>query len=539
MSKQWRFMAASSPDKFIFATGCVLPGIFIWPVGQFTFEDNFVVVVIKGCALFLGLVAAVYSLRMSTSFSEEMLLLAAADSQNIGAGQVFSTASILNAMLSGKPLRPGSVGTEARIREAAAISCRWNTQVSWPMLVKEGKGTRECWIMVQRTQLFRAALEAWRHRCKWFWMDTLSIPQVNPDDSEELRLLKIDACQRLIPTMTSVYATCKRVIVIETSLPDSAEDENAYCRRLWTLQECVLNSNLSEVPMRGDVKSLGEGEPRAHLTGAGAGDGWLADPGLTDLGTYDWVLRGEEETAATKATPRAPEYLRFVQGRYGTNSADKAVALGQIFFRLLFEDTQVSSNFMQHLACNLLQDWRGDGTPENPHLFLIDNAGWAPFRMTGSADVGRFMAGKPGSREQGNPVTWNLLIVAPSTQERQRQQLHLHRQRQQQMQLQQQWLQEQHQQHYLEYRTGATSAALEAAEALAAIPTPDFKLDPGTGEVWYLCWLALTGRIVPCAIQKLKTAQGGHVLLRLRTCSPEEKHLLDVADMVEHVVHFA
>ena len=503
MGKQWRFMAASSPDKFMFATGCVLPGIFIWPVGGWTFEDNYFSVVFKACALLMGLAATTYSLLMSRRSSEEMLLLAANDNQSIGAGQVYSTASILNSMLSGKPLQPGVVATEERIREAAAISCRWNTQCSWPMLVKEGKGTRECWIMVQRTQLFRAALEARRHRCKWFWMDTLSIPQVNPSDSDELRRLKAGASQRLITTMTSVYATCKRVIVIETTVADSPEDPNAYCRRLWTLQECVLNRNLSEVPLESEIKSLDEGEPRAHLTGAGPEDAWLADPGLTDLGTYEWVLHGEEKAAAAKAQPRALEYLRFVETRHGSNSVDKVVALGQIFFRLLFENTQVSNNFIQHLACNLLEGWEGDGTPENSTLVLIDNDGWNPHCMAGSADVRRLMAGKPGSLEAGNPVTWTLLVVAPG------------------------------QGHQVQGNN-------DEAVPPAAVSKPDgFNSNSDAGETWHLCWMALSGRIVPCAIQKLRTVQGDLVLRKLRTCTPDEKDLLDTADLDEHKVHWA
>ena len=521
MGKQWRFMAASSPDKFIFASGCVLPGIFIWPVGGWTFEDNYFSVVFKACALLLGLAAVTYSLLMSNRSSEEMILLAAQDNQNIGAGQVYSTASILNSMLSGKPLQPGAVATEERIREAAAISCRWNTLCSWPMLVKEGKGTRECWIMVQRTQLFRAALEARRHRCKWFWMDTLSIPQKNPGDSEELRRLKAGASQRLITTMTSVYATCKRVIVIETSLPDSPEDQNAYCRRLWTLQECVLNRNLSEVPLESEIKSLDKREPRAHLTGAGPGDAWLADPGLTNLGTYEWVLHGEEKAAAAKAEPRALEYLRFVETRYGSNSADKAVALGQIFFRLLFENTQVSCNFIQHLACNLLEGWEGDGTLENSTLVLIDNDGWNPHCMAGSADVRRLMAGKPGSLEAGNPVTWTLLVVSPGNS----------------VNASDCWSLVEEGQPRGGHQVQGNDEAIPPAAHSKTNGCVDANPDPG--ETWHLCWMALSGRIVPCAMQKLRTVQGDLVLRRLRTCTRDEKDLLDTADLDEHKVHWA
>ena len=494
--RHWRFMAACRPEKFTFAAGVILPSLFLWPVWEITVPYNNVAVAImvsvpKAIAILIGLLVAVYLISASSRCSEAMILAAAAAKQGIGSGLVYSTASILNALLTGAPLEAGTVATEDRIREAAAVSCRWDVSCCWTLLVQEGNSTRECSIMIPRVQLFRAALEARRRGCRWFWMDTLSIPQSSEKDSREVRAQKAAVCQRLITTMTSVYACCKRVIVVETQSGTSLFETDHYSCRTWTLQECVLNRNLSEVPLTGEVEDLPDVESRAHLAGTTEADTWVVDNNLSNLETYEWVLRGRVTAASSKVSAgKAAEYLRFVERRHGACAADKAVALGQIFFKLLFENPDVSSQFMQELACTLAET-QADGLGASPEpLLLIDNSNWDSATMTGSASMPRFLAGKPGSIQEGKSVTWTVLRLPDSS-------------------------------------------PVEALKEDVEDRRGTLKVVAGgqrSGE-WWICWMALRSRIIPVAIEHTRIQRGAHrgksLLLKLRTCTVEEKQALE------------
>eukprot|EP00951_Prasinocladus_malaysianus_P020778 scaffold170498_cov48-Prasinocladus_malaysianus.AAC.1 len=79
---------------------------------------------------------------------QELILKAAEEGHHIGSGLVFSTASLLNALTTGKPLAPGYVATISRMAEAAAISCRWDLACSWKLQVQQMNGkSLECDIM--------------------------------------------------------------------------------------------------------------------------------------------------------------------------------------------------------------------------------------------------------------------------------------------------------------------------------------------------------------------------------------------------------
>ena len=494
--RHWRFMAACRPEKFTYAAGVILPSLFLWPVWEITVPYNNVAVAIlvsvpKATAILIGLLVAVYLISASSRCSEAMILAAAAAKQGISSGLVYSTASILNALLTGAPLEAGTVATEKRIREAAAVSCRWDVSCCWTLLVQEGNSTRECSIMIPRVQLFRAALEARRRGCRWFWMDTLSIPQSSEKDSGEVRAQKAAVCQRLITTMTSVYACCKRVIVVETQSGTSLFDTNHYSCRTWTLQECVLNRNLSEVPLTGEVEDLPDVKSREHLTGTTEADAWVVDNNLSNLETYEWVLHGRVTAASSKVSAgKAAEYLRFVERRHGACAADKSVALGQIFFKLLFENPEVSSQFMQELACTLAET-QADGLGASPEpLLLIDNSNWDSATMTGSASMPRFLAGKPGSIQEGKSVAWTVLRLPDSS-------------------------------------------PVEAFKEDVEDSRGTLKVVAGgqrSGE-WWICWMALRSRIIPVAIEHTRIQSGAHrgksLLLKLRTCTVEEKQALE------------
>ena len=94
--------------------------------------------------------------------------------------------------------------------------------------------------------------------------------------------------------------------------------------------------------------------------------------------------------------------------------ADKAVALGQFFFRVLFPDTATAHVFFQEMAVSL-------ATSTNPctsHLNLIDNTGWGASSMSGSVDVSRYLLmGTPGYLQKGGEGVWkaSCAMMMPDT----------------------------------------------------------------------------------------------------------------------------
>ena len=92
---------------------------------------------------------------------------------------------------------------------------------------------------------------------------------------------------------------------------------------------------------------------------------------------------------------------------------DSAVALGQIFFRVLFPDTATAHVFFQEMAVSLATST----SPCTSHLNLIDNTGWDASSMSGSADVSRYLMGTPGYLQKGGEVVWkaSCAMMMPDT----------------------------------------------------------------------------------------------------------------------------
>eukprot|EP00873_Tetraselmis_striata_P041281 jgi/Tetstr1/461545/TSEL_006651.t1 len=389
----WRWLAATRPEKFLLAAGYLIAGLFLWPVLEVKLTDNAASMICNGLAFVLTLSVdlAMLSGRLSKA-DQEMILHAAEEGENVGSGLVFSTASLLNALVSGGSLAAGYVATEERLVDSTAISCRWDIAASWVLTVEQtaGRPPLKCTIMFSREQLHRAALVAWRDSCRYMWIDTLSVPQPSPDDDPQLAARKEALLRRLVPTMTSVYATVRHVLIVETECGLEL-GPNCYSGRTWTLQECVINPRTAVVQLDGMLSILGPPSKRLAYTGL---DPTFSTEDLDDLGSYLWVLSGEERHAAQSTTPmQRAAFQGFANTRSAARSADKAVALGQIYFRMLFEHADVATRFMHEVAVLLAEQ---DGPP----LLLIDNTGWEPGTMSGSADPGRVLMGRPGPLDE-------------------------------------------------------------------------------------------------------------------------------------------
>eukprot|EP00873_Tetraselmis_striata_P027263 jgi/Tetstr1/447527/TSEL_034907.t1 len=391
--RTWRWLAATRPQKFLLAVGFIISGLFLWPVMELKITEHLASQLCNGLAfgLTLGVDLAMVLGRLSLA-DQEMILHAAEEGENVGSGLVFSTTSLLNALASGASLAAGYVATEERLVDSAAISCRWDTAASWVLTVEQtgGRPLLHCTIMFSREQLHRAALGAWRDSCRYMWIDTLSVPQPSPEDSPQLAARKEALLRRLVPTMTSVYATVRHVFIVETECGLEA-GPNCYSGRTWTLQECAMNKRTAVVHLDGNLSILGAPSERTAYTGL---DATFNTNTLDDLGSYLWVLSGEERHAARSTTPtQRAAFQGFASTRSAARSADKAVALGQIFFRMLFEHADVATRFMHEVAVLLAEQ---DGPP----LLLIDNTGWEPGSMNGSADPGRVLMGRPGTLDE-------------------------------------------------------------------------------------------------------------------------------------------
>eukprot|EP00873_Tetraselmis_striata_P040242 jgi/Tetstr1/460506/TSEL_005765.t1 len=402
----WRWLAATRPEKFHLAVGYLIGGLLLWPVLELKCTENVASMLCNGLAFFVTLCVDLAMLSGHFSVADqEMIFRAAEEGESVGSGLVFSTASLLHALAGGGPLAAGYVATEERLVESAAISCRWDTGASWMLTVEQtgGRAALQCAIMFSRQQLHRAALLAWRNRCKYMWIDTLSVPQPSPTDDPRLAARKTALLRRLVPTMTSVYATVQHVIIVETQC-GLESGSNCYSGRTWTLQECVINRHTAVVHLDGRQSILGAPAERVAYTGL---DPTFNTADLDNLGSYRWVLSGEEHGAALSTTPaQRAAFQGFVNTRSAARSADKAVALGQIFFRMLFEHAGVATRFMHEVAVLLAQQ-------AGPPLLLIDNRGWDPASMSGSADAGRVLLGRPGRLEHGDRAVWTLRRVRP------------------------------------------------------------------------------------------------------------------------------
>jgi len=510
----WDWWAATQPHKFLLTGGMLVVASVLWILAELPAMSNRVSMV-----LFVGALAWVILLTMVMMFSplanadQTMVLKVASEGGSIGSGLVFSTSSILNALTFGEPVAQGYAATEERLLKSAAISCRWDYDAAWPLEVQErGWGrTRHCMVMFPCLQFYRAALAARQAGCHYMWIDTLSVPQPDPEDPPELAQLKTNVLRRLIPSMTAVYSSVRLVIVVETAWGQRT-DESAYNRRTWTVQECMINRNTSVVHLDGRYTVLGDASSRRELSG-------LADDRLTkgmdDLGSYTWILQGDERTAALRTSRRQRRaFSRFADTRGAARAADKAVALGQIFFRVLFEHIGVAISFMMEMVVLLAeeescgdtpfpgQDHAGDEVTVQAdgnqlcvrHVMLIDNTGWDPAVMTGSAARTRYLMGKPSFLEKGKPTLWNAWRVPLTV-----------------------W---------------------PAGQGGGTLDNPTGHRPPA--RRWWLCELQLQGMYVQLAVLpgEVSETNGGRMeghLHQLRTCSAAEKATINTLRNAEEL----
>jgi len=419
----WDWWAATQPQKFLFTVGGLAAASILWIVEAVQYSPVRMVVNATAMAWVVLLVLLVLFGPLKNA-DLSMVLKVAENGGSIGSGLVYSTSSILNALKYGGPLAMGYAANEERLLKSAAVSCRWDYDAAWPLEVQErGWGrTRHCRVMFPCVQLYRAALAARQAGCRYMWIDTLSVPQTDENDPPEVAQLKAAVLRRLVPVMTAVYATARLVIVVET-VCGQRTDENAYSCRTWTLQECMINRNTAVVHLDGRYTVLGDATSRKELSG-------LADDRLTkemdNLGAYTWILPGEEREAAMRTTRRQRmAFTRFVDTRSAARSADKAVAIGQIFFGVLFEHVGVATTFMMEMVVLLAEHaddaihhdesfdvaTRSGSTYCLRYVTLIDNTGWDPATMAGSAARSRFLMGKPSFLEHGQQSLWSIRRV--------------------------------------------------------------------------------------------------------------------------------
>eukprot|EP00873_Tetraselmis_striata_P021009 jgi/Tetstr1/441273/TSEL_029524.t1 len=482
---KWRWWAASQSDKFLFITGMLVPGALQWPAVALRSTGWALPAVMNGVALIFVLIlnwAMIFG-RLSRA-DQTMMLKEAAENGTIGSGLVFSTSSILRAMRRCVPVDLGYVATEDRLISTAALSCRWDKAGRpWSLEVRERDGsTRTCSVMMPRMQLLRAALAARASRCHYMWLDTLSVPQPERSDSPEVAAVKEICTRRLIPTMTAVYASVRLVLVVETAT-GCRPDADGYARRTWTLQECVLNPCTGWVRLDGAYSRLGGANERRQLSGL---EDDSLSKGADDLASYSWVLEGGERAAARSTTPeRRQAFPAFANTRAAARAGDKAVALGQIFFLVIFEHVDVASTFMMEVAALLTNDPYA-GAP----VTLIDNREWDDVVNSGSGCITRYLMGAPSFLESGPGSLWKM------------------------------W-----------------RAELRRGQA-ATLPCVDSETGEAdcSGEQWWLCEILLSGRRVKVAILPGRVFGGnngqqiGHLKI-MRTCTPAEKEIMYAARM--------
>eukprot|EP00951_Prasinocladus_malaysianus_P050015 scaffold675963_cov43-Prasinocladus_malaysianus.AAC.1 len=137
-------------------------------------------------------------------------------------------------------------------------------------------------------------------------------------------------------------------------------DDDAYHRRTWTLQECVLNSYTMVVHLNGTLSVLGSLSTRAEWSGLMAQDELLTGR-LDDLESYGWLVAGKESQVAREMPMDIVRKFRlFANSRAAFTSSDKAIALGQTYFRMFFPSEDCCYTFMQELAFRLALDVSDD-----------------------------------------------------------------------------------------------------------------------------------------------------------------------------------
>lgn len=179
----------------------------------------------------------------------------------------------------------------------------------------------------------------------------------------------------------------------------------------------------------------------------------------------------------------------FVNSRHASRASDKAVALGQIYFRVFFEHVDVATLFMMELAA-LLAAGHGLGRP----VTIIDNTGWDDTMMCGSACSTRYLMGRPAAIESGPPALWRLeranLAFTPAADDE--------------------------------------DSKLPSQRAVSEGGRP--ASFPGEDQSWWLCRLGLRGRkvnvaVMPGEVSLVNRRLTGH-LHQMRTCTAAEQAMM-------------
>ena len=354
---------------------------------------------------------------------ESLLLDATLQGYSIGAGLIYKTTDLLNAVIFGDELPMGLVATPTRVLQCAALSFRWDDKESCTIRAIERRGARRDVIVhMSKAQLIKALQAAHAAGCRYVWCDTLCIPQAAYGSTDPTDILRQSALQALLPAMTGVYGGAKAVFVVETAT-GLKEGPGGYSSRTWTLQECVLNKNTMVVAYGGEYE-VGAVPPvpvsddeRLMLSGAAE----TADCRLWhDMSTYTWVLAGDEERVAREVPAEARRsFAGFAGPRAAACANDKGIALGQPYFRVLFPSQMECERFFLELAwlcatdCAAVHQAVARGGPPAP-MTLIDNTGWVEDgSMTGSAAPSRLLVGGVGQFGTGPQVRWQAELVSP------------------------------------------------------------------------------------------------------------------------------
>eukprot|EP00951_Prasinocladus_malaysianus_P004396 scaffold30856_cov36-Prasinocladus_malaysianus.AAC.1 len=286
ISMNWTYYIASRPLPTLLATFSAF-NMLSWIGIEVRIADSYTVVCLQAIHL-VGVIPLMITIFGWRRRADQTTVLAASETgKSIGSGLVFSTTNLLDALVCGRPVSDSYLATEERLLKTAAVSCRWDLESSWVLMVRDRRGnTQPCVIHVPREQLHRALLVAMHHRIPYFWMDTISIPQIGPEDCQDMQSRKAAVLKQLVLTMTSVYASVKHVLVVETPRGMS-KDEDGYARRTWTLQECVMNPRTTVIHLDGTITTLGGPPARSELSGLPPDDPILSE-GLDDIQSYAW-----------------------------------------------------------------------------------------------------------------------------------------------------------------------------------------------------------------------------------------------------------
>ena len=126
---------------------------------------------LAGCVLaVLGTLLVASGLGIQVD--ESLLLDAASQGYSIGAGLIYKTTDLLNAVVFGDELPMGLVATSTRVLQCAALSFRWDDKESCTVCAKERRGgRRDVTVHMGKAQLIKALRAAHAAGCRYVWCD--------------------------------------------------------------------------------------------------------------------------------------------------------------------------------------------------------------------------------------------------------------------------------------------------------------------------------------------------------------------------------